>query len=165
MNEIVMKQINAFPDYFVSEEGKVFSTRVNRELSPIRDWYGPTPYFYVCLYNGTEKKKYAIHKLVAEHFLPPKPFEEAVIRHLNCDSLDNKAENLVWGSKSEDRMDSVRIGNIPTGSQHRNAKLTDGQVEEIRSSIEPLRVFSERFGVHISTVHRARVQKTYPISR
>lgn len=153
-----MIQIKDFPNYYISETGDIFSNKCNRILSPIHDRYGPVPYLYICLYNGKIKKKYAIHKLVADHFLKTKPFDDAIIRHLDGNSLNNYKDNLAWGSRVDDREDARRNGTLAAGTWHGCAKLTDAQVREIRANPDPpLRVFAEKFGVHISTIQRIKV--------
>ena len=56
--------------------------------------------------SGQVKRKVAI--LVLEAFIGPKPFDAAVSRHLNDESLDDRLENLAWGSKSDDLRDCWR---------------------------------------------------------
>lgn len=47
------------------------------------------------------KLRKRVHILVCETFHGPKPFEEAVVMHLNDNPLDNRSENLKWGSQKE----------------------------------------------------------------
>ena len=54
--------------------------------------------------NG-KRTKHLVHRLVVEAFLGPKPFEKAEIRHLNDVKTDNRIENLVWGTRSENIQD------------------------------------------------------------
>lgn len=42
-----------------------------------------------------------VHQLICEAFHGPKPFEEAVVIHLDANSLNNKFENLKWGTQKE----------------------------------------------------------------
>lgn len=42
-----------------------------------------------------------IHRLVCEAFNGPAPFPKAVVIHLNEDGLDNRPENLRWGTQKE----------------------------------------------------------------
>lgn len=163
----MQRQIDNFPDYFITNEGKVYSQRTNKVLSPIRDHYGFITYLYVVLYNGKEHKKISIHRLVAETFISQKPYKEAVVRHLDGNSLNNNVENLAWGSRLEDKEDQQRNGNIPVGIYHRNSKLTVEQLLEIRENFshpwkeKSLRFFAEKFNVSISAIQRAAKFITY----
>lgn len=42
-----------------------------------------------------------VHRLVCEAFHGPKPFEGAVVIHIDEDALNNRPENLKWGSMRE----------------------------------------------------------------
>ena len=42
-----------------------------------------------------------VHRLVCEAFHGPAPSENSVVIHINEDSLDNRAENLRWGTQKE----------------------------------------------------------------
>jgi hypothetical protein len=42
-----------------------------------------------------------IHRLVCEAFHGPVPFERAVVLHLDENALNNKPENLQWGTQKE----------------------------------------------------------------
>lgn len=42
-----------------------------------------------------------VHQLVCEAFNGPRPFDKAVVIHLNENAHDNKAENLKWGTQKE----------------------------------------------------------------
>ena len=47
--------------------------------------------------HGTMK----IHRLVCEAFHGPPPFERAVVIHLDENALNNRPENLKWGTQKE----------------------------------------------------------------
>ena len=105
--------------------------------------------------------------LVCSAFHGPKPFPEAVIRHLDGDSHNDCADNLAWGTQSENLRDAVRHGTSPAaangrrgsiklrGSASHFAKLDWPAVREIRRRRERpeiLRTIAADFGVCISTV-------------
>lgn len=52
-----------------------------------------------------KQKTYFVHRLVLEAFGYPKPFEKAVVRHLNDNPDDNRIENLKWGTYKENLLD------------------------------------------------------------
>lgn len=57
-------------------------------------------HFYLGVFSrvhGTMK----IHRLVCEAFHGPPPFERAVVIHLDENALNNRPENLKWGTQKE----------------------------------------------------------------
>lgn len=78
--------------YLVSDDGKVFSVRSNRLLKPQLSNVG---YWRVELNIDGEAKKYAIHRLVAEAFIP-NPNNYPIINHKDEDPTNNHVSNLEW---------------------------------------------------------------------
>ena len=54
--------------------------------------------YYGILYRG---KNYKIHRLICEAFHGPAPDGKPIVLHLNENALDNRPENLKWGSQKE----------------------------------------------------------------
>lgn len=52
-------------------------------------------YLFVNLYKDKKDKKYKIHRLVAEAFIP-NPNEYPCINHKDCNKLNNRSDNLEW---------------------------------------------------------------------
>ena len=95
--------------------------------------------------------------LVAEAFIGPRP-EGHVCRHLNDDQWDNCAEN--WE-------DARRNGKAPVAQRHGCAKLTAGQVRQIRSVAKrgEARRIAQEFGVSealVSMIRRGHNWKDLP---
>jgi NUMOD4 motif/HNH endonuclease len=87
--------------------------------------------------NGRPTKCF-VHHLVLDAFRGPRPFPNAVCRHLNGDGLDCAATNLAWGTVLENSADSIAHGTqrdppIRYGESHPMAILTDAEVREIRA--------------------------------
>ena len=52
--------------------------------------------------NGLRRQQpRKVHQLVCEAFHGPKPFPEAVVIHLDENALNNRPENLKWGTQKE----------------------------------------------------------------
>lgn len=51
--------------------------------------------------DGPRQAPRKVHQLVCEAFHGPKPFEKAVVIHLDEDALNNRPENLKWGTQRE----------------------------------------------------------------
>lgn len=60
---------------------------------------GKYRYLFINKKNGVKGKK--VHQLIAEAFLGPKPFENAVVMHLDDNPMNNRVDNLKWGSQKE----------------------------------------------------------------
>lgn len=88
-----------------------------------------------------DRKWYGIAVLMLETFVRPRPYPKAQARHLNDDSLDDRLENLAWGSQSQNWDDAKRNGRIPNltggsepGEAHPRAKLTTTDVLAMRAA-------------------------------
>lgn len=98
--------------YFVSSEGRIVSRRRStgrfRLLGPKIDSRG---YRTVRLSKpGMSQKNYAVHVLVLEAFVGPRPSAGMVARHLNDKPLDNRLVNLAWGTQLENVADQYLNG-------------------------------------------------------
>lgn len=99
-------EIRDFPDYLVSNWGRIYSVRTDTELKPRPSGWG---YLQVCLSNsGIRKMKY-VHRLVAEHFLPGED-EGLEVNHIDGDKIYNHEMNLEWVTKSMNNQHSHDLG-------------------------------------------------------
>lgn len=81
----------------------------------------------VSLYLSGKKERVLVQKLVAEAFLGKPLKSKNKIRHINGDAADNRASNLIYGSKSDCGIDLYRQGKLSS-----SGKLYPNQVLEIR---------------------------------
>lgn len=96
MDEI-WKQIKDYPKYEVSNLGNVRNINTKKLLKPRRTTRG---YYRVALYLSNSNGKHygkdmAIHRLVLETFNPTED-KTLTIDHINCNTKDNRLENLRW---------------------------------------------------------------------
>lgn len=116
----VWRPVVDFEGYYeVSDHGRVRSvSRVSRSR-PGRTRRVPGKvlqpgltkgYQSVSLSNDGAVKKARVHRIVCLAFHGRPPTVEHEVRHLNGDCLDNRAENLCWGTRSENGLDRVRHG-------------------------------------------------------
>lgn len=68
-------------------------------------------YRRVLLYkgDGSPREPVLVHRLVCEVFNGP-GLPGQIVRHLNGDPMDNRAENLAWGTQSDNMYDAVSHG-------------------------------------------------------
>ena len=93
----IWKIITGYPNYAISECGKVKSLRFDRILKSANSNNG---YLYVNLLEDCTRKTTAIHKLVMEHFGPVKPSPNLIIDHIDGNKTNNQIQNLQWLSIS-----------------------------------------------------------------
>jgi hypothetical protein len=93
--------------YKVSNYGQVLNTKRNQLL---KYWQVEKGYAKVHLFKEGFRKKYSIHQLVAKAFLPKKPLRCTLIMHLDDNPLNNRADNLKWGTTSDNIRDSIQKG-------------------------------------------------------
>lgn len=98
------RDIEAFPGYKVSDDGRVMGKR-GEMTRAVND----SGYYILGLYRGRERINCRVHVLVAETFIGPRP-EGMVVRHLDGNPLNNTPQNLAWGTPSENTLDSIRHG-------------------------------------------------------
>lgn len=121
--------VPGFPDYHVSDRGQV---RLQRG-GAVRMLRRSTNQGYrtVALRAGDDHRSFKVHALVLSAFVGPRP-EGAVTRHLDGDRGNNVLANLRWGTHAENAADRRRHGTEAEGERNFGAKLTEGDVHEIR---------------------------------
>ena len=115
----VWKAIEGFEDsYEVSDQGRVRSKdRIIGGPHGDRRWKGKllSPpvsgpgYRMATLRRRGSVRNVTVHTLVLEAFVGPRP-EGLVCRHLDGDPLNNRLENLRWGTPEENSQDSIQHG-------------------------------------------------------
>src|SRR5262252_226039 len=148
------KPINGFPDYAISDHGRVRSLKRGIILKP---WQKPDKsyqlrYLQVELWLMGRRYKAMIHHLVLEAFRGPRPARYEA-RHLDGDPQNNNLSNLEWGTFRE---------NLADRRKHMTKMaLTAEMVRYIRLHPEKsVRALAHELGCAKSTVHIARTGLT-----
>ena len=119
-----------YPNYFVNEQGDVFSTK-SGDIKKLKTAMGGR-YLSVVIWNNHKRKVMSVHRLVAETFIP-NPDNRPEVNHKNGIKWDNRVENLEWVTKSENMNHAILNGlSNSIGETHYGAKLTEEQVIQIR---------------------------------
>lgn len=100
------KTIRAFPDYWISTWGRVYSSQSDRFLYGTPLEHGHIDVSFRA--NGRRYHRY-MHRLVAEAFIP-NPYELPIVRHLDDDPSNNHVDNLAWGTQLDNMGDCIRSG-------------------------------------------------------
>lgn len=137
----IWKDIADYEGYYrISSFGRVQSLKNSRgntldEPKVMKLIISHKGYLEVSLSKKHVRKKHKVHRLVAQAFIP-NPDNKEQINHINCNKLDNCVQNLEWVTAKENVRHAQINGLIPTayrGESNRQAKLTDDQVEQIRT--------------------------------
>lgn len=125
--EEIWEDIVGYEGYYqISNLGRVLSfsrlKRTNKNFfretkeTILPGWVNRHGYLeYILTLNGG--KKHRAHVLIAKHFIP-NPNNHPVVRHLNDVKLDNRLENLAWGTQKDNRADCIRNGNSNVGARN-----------------------------------------------
>ena len=94
----IWKPIEGYPDYEVSNMGRVKSLKFGKEkiLKGVKDKNG---YLIVDLYKEGKQKHYLIHRLVASAFID-NPNNLPQVNHIDEDKTNNRVENLEYCDSS-----------------------------------------------------------------
>lgn len=157
---IEWKEIPGFQDYEVNNIGEVRSKDrlmqyPNRRkilfkskiLSPTLS----SGYKSVNLRRDSKSYSKKVHCLVAECFLGKRP-PRADVRHKNGDKLDNRVENLEYGSRSDNNLDQYRIRGYVTKLQKLSPYMAKEIVRRVKRG-ESQRSLAKEYNVCKSTIN------------
>ena len=148
----VWRPIPSFDEYEASSLGRIRWRDRIRNATPDRQGY-----LRVSFWTDKGSRKFAVHVLVAAAFHGERP-DGAVTRHVNGINSDNRPDNLMYGTATENEADKAAHGTKVVGVRHHSSKLTEAQVVEIRRRhAESSNVFSpgmaaREFGVCGKTI-------------
>lgn len=94
LNNIFIIELDDFPDYFISENGDIYSDKFGKmkKLKPAKDKDG---YFKLTLHKNGKQYTKTVHRLLAETFIA-NPNNLKQVDHKNRIKNDNRLENLRW---------------------------------------------------------------------
>lgn len=155
--EIQVRKVFRFPSYAVTSEGKIYRVSGDKpELCP--QYLSKSGYYTVWLRQQKRSPKLlTVHKIVARAFCGKKPGRDFLIRHLNGNPHDNRAENLKWGTVKENAEDRVL-------HNKGRKRLSDTQVRRIRKKLargeDPIQI-ADDMGLSFMTVNGILQKRTY----
>lgn len=150
------RPVKGFPGYSVGDDGSLWSCRSCKGLTD--RWRKLRPHLcagYPCFDLARDgKHTYAtIHFLVLTAFVGPRPDKYECL-HWDGNPENNRLENLRWGTRSENRMDSIRHGTHVTPFV-KGSKISQDDQREIRArnqAGESTRKIAQAFGIGKTTV-------------
>lgn len=131
------------PGYLIREDGVVFTLWKRRgflrpehvidgEPRILKPFTAHGGYPKVKIVVNGERKALAVHLIVLEAFVGPRP-EGMHGCHNNGDPTDNRPENLRWDTPRGNAADRMKHGTEVIGERCPKAKLTPAIVREIRA--------------------------------
>ena len=101
MSYLDVAPCNYNENYLIYSDGSVYSNKYDRIIKRNNNGKN-SPYWSYVLHSpsGKEKKKFYIHRLVAEHFIP-NPDNLRDVHHKDSDPNNNDVSNLEWLSHKD----------------------------------------------------------------
>ena len=156
----IYKDIEGYENlYQISNLGNVKSFQTGKEkiLKPNKTKKG---YLRIELWKQGKYKKYLVHRLVAQAFIP-NPNLYPVVRHINDNPDDNRAENLRWGTQYDNVHDCIQRNgmNYSGMREYNNSRKTPIVATRVNDGL--VRVFdsqsdaSKKLGITQGNIWRA----------
>ena len=147
-------------DYYVTDDGRIWSDRTKKYLSFQYDKDG---YVKVSM-RSTDNKfhRYSVHRLVLENFNPVKNMELLQVNHKDGNKLNNRLENLEWVTCKENIQHA--INNNLRAKINGSAKLVPAQVIEIykrANNGESNVKLAKEFNMHPDQIGRIKNKKVW----
>ena len=81
----------------------------NKPEKFLKKGFSSNGYYTVALYKDSKSKRFNIHRLVAEHFIP-NACNYNEVNHINGKKKDNNVWNLEWCTRSHNHKEAFRLG-------------------------------------------------------
>lgn len=128
-----IKEIDGLTGYLIDTNGEAWSKKHGRKLKEAarcKLFVGRGGYVYFNTTDGKKKKHSLVHKIVAKTFIENTK-KLPMVLHNNDNKLDNRAENLRYGTAKDNVIDSFK-----NGKHTRGEALTIEMVNEIKEFLK-----------------------------
>ena len=161
MKKLITKcKYNLKFNYYITDDGKVWSERAQKYLSFQYDKNG---YVKVQMRSTDNKShRYSIHRLVLENFKPVENMENLQVNHIDGNKKNNNLTNLEWTTSEENIRHA--IDNNLRATINGASKLTPEQVIEIyrRATNGERNIdLGKEFNIHHDQVGRIKNKKSW----
>jgi hypothetical protein len=159
--------VDGFPGYYVTRDGHAWSTNAWRgsflrrlATFPDKDGY---PRVRLIAPDGSRVQR-RVHRLVAAAFLPAPPATRCEVRHLDGVPSHCAADNLAWGTGTQNADDRERHGRTYSGERHHSARLNAEKVRAIRREHEAgvsTAALASEHGVSMEAIRQVVMRETW----
>lgn len=151
--DCVWKDIVGFEGlYEVSNTGLIRRTTTKRNKA-----FSYGRYATVHLYKNSVCKAFTVRRLVAKHFIG-NPDNKPEVNHIDEDTMNNRADNLEWVTRSENALHSSYKNR---GELSAKSLLSEKEVKEIVTHLKDgllnQHAIAELYGVSNHTIHKIKV--------
>lgn len=159
--------VTDYPDYLVYEDGRIWSRKTNKFLSPTPNKAG---YKSVELFNETGSKRILVHRLVANAFIQ-NPLGLPQVNHKDENKGNNDVSNLEWctakynmnyGEGAKTRHSKINYKSelrkeiaIRNGKKACVPVLMISKDKKVLARFESCKEASEKTGIYHTTISRA----------
>ena len=147
-------------DYYVTEDGRIYSDKTKKYLSEQFDQDG---YVKVQMMSTDGKRhRYSVHRLVMENFNPIENMEQYQVNHIDGNKRNNALTNLEWVTCQENINHAIK--NNLRAKVNGAAKITPEQVIEIykrANNGETNIALGKEFNVHPDSIGRIKNKKLW----
>lgn len=100
-------------EYSINKYGEVMRNETKKLLKPSVAKNG---YFIVSLWKNNKGKTHYIHRLIAEHFIPP--YQGETVNHKDGIKTNNDLSNLEWSTYSQNNKHAYDMGLKSITAEH-----------------------------------------------
>jgi hypothetical protein len=158
LTPICVKPVPDFDDLTISTDGQVWR---NGRLK--KQCIANSGYWIIGYSTFNKTKSITVHTLLLKTFVGPRPEAHEAL-HINGNRLDNRLENLRWGTRKENVADAIRHGTATIGTKNKQAKFDEQRLKEcwhLKQIGMQAKEIAKHFNVCVTTIHRIFSNKTY----
>lgn len=160
-----IKYNNKITGYYISNFGRVYSTKSKKILKPSKMNKGTTYYEIQLMMNG-KKKHYSIHRLVAEYFVKKENETYNIVNHIDGNIYNNKYNNLEWTTQQNNVVKGqMRTGRSFLGNANNCSLYKDGEKIGEFKSIRQAVKYAKNLGASPSSLQKYYKYKNFEIKK
>lgn len=149
-----MIQIKDYPNYYVTDEGFIYSEKNNIILKGGLDKDG---YSLVTLQRGMLRRTAKVHREVAIAYVP-NPDKLPVVNHIDGNKINNHPSNLEWTTVSGNTKHAYVLGSLCQKGEANNACKYPDDIVNMCISLHcdkgvSIKALSSKLGIKYATIY------------